>query len=70
MFKETAMFTSRLAKVMARKVDRASHGPRVLAEERTRKVRETGHPKEKCKGSKSAKGSYKGKKFENWFIWS
>ena len=49
MFKETAMFTSRLAKVMASKVNRASHGPRVLAKERTRKVRQTEHPKDKCK---------------------
>ena len=57
-FKETAMFTSRLTKAMASKVNRASHGPGVLAKERTRKVRQTGHPKNKCKVLKCAKGSY------------
>ena len=40
------MFTLLHAKAMARNVKRASHGPRVLAKERARKVREIENPKE------------------------
>ena len=48
-FRETAMFTSPPAKAMARKINRARRGPRVLAKERARKVRETENPKfQKC----------------------
>ena len=43
-FRVIAMVTSLHAKAMARKVNRASHGPRALAKERARKVRETVNP--------------------------
>ena len=48
-FKETAMLTQPHARAMTRKANRASHGPRGLAKERTRKVRETENPKENQK---------------------
>ena len=48
-FKETALLMSHHAKATARKSDRESHGPRVLANERAKKVREM------------AKVSYKGR---------
>ena len=38
MFTETAMFTSRCTKSIARKVNRASHGPGVLAKGRVRRT--------------------------------
>ena len=48
-FKETAILTQPHARAVTRKANRASHGPRGLAKERTRKVRETEHPKENPK---------------------
>ena len=48
-FRETAQITSLYAKAMARKANRASHGPRVLAKERANKVRKMENPKENPK---------------------
>ena len=47
---------SNQAEAMARKANRANHGPRVL----TKKVREMDNPKDNPEGSKNAKGSYRG----------
>ena len=60
-FTKTAMITQPRAKSMTTKANRASHGPRVLAKERTRQVSETGNPMDKSRGTQSAKGAYKGK---------
>ena len=60
------MFTSSHAKAMARKANRPSHGPRVLANERARKVRDTGNPKEHSTGSSMVKQRFvQGCTFEN-----
>ena len=50
------------AKAMASKANRARHGPRVLVltKERAWNVRAMEKSKGQSKGSKSAKGSYKG----------
>ena len=45
-FRKTALLTSHHAKATTRKANRASHGPRVLAKERAKKVRDIEHPKE------------------------
>ena len=61
-FQETAMFTSLHTKAMARKVNRASFGQKVLAKERFTKVtKKEKTPPKISKGSKSADGSCKGK---------
>ena len=49
-FNETAMFTSLHAEAMARKVNRASHDPRVRAKARIKRTRE--NPKESPKEPK------------------
>ena len=58
-FNETAMHAKATASNHLAKANRASHGPRVRAKERLKRVRE--HPKENPKVPKGAKGSYKGK---------
>ena len=49
------MFIQTYEEAMARKANRASHGPRVLAKDRARKERETENPKENPKVPKVRK---------------
>ena len=59
-FRETALVPSHHPIAMARSANRASHGPRVLAKERLKKMR-NGKSKGRSSGSKSAKVSYESK---------
>ena len=56
---ETTMHAKATASNHLVKANKSCHGPRVIAKERVRRERE--NPKGKSKGSKCAKGPYKGK---------
>ena len=64
-FNETAMHARAQASNRPARANRASHGPRVRAKGR-RRTRE--NLKDFPKGTKSAKGSHKGKTSKNWSL--
>ena len=61
-FRETALLTPHHTKATARKANRASHGPRRLATERAKKVREVENLSEKPKGPRVPKEQGKNSK--------